>query len=70
MTNLHLNEVAAYIKRVADREGPGNLAERLGISRSTLYGLMKGNWPSQKVCEILGITLLIPSEARSKKGKR
>jgi hypothetical protein len=71
---IQLDEVAGYIRRVADRETVTKLAERLAVSRSTLYLAMKGEWPSKKICFGLGITLLVPDEGlgvkrRGKKAK-
>lgn len=69
-TQVSVAEFGRHVKELAKSETSVKLAERLGISRTTLHGLMnKGQWPSFEVCEQLGVVLVVADEER-RRGKK
>jgi len=61
---ISVSEFGAFLRGLAEKETAVHLAERLSISRSTLYDMMDRPWPSRpmaRVCEILGVQLDVPT---------
>lgn len=54
---MELNEIAAHVEALADKETVSALAIRLGVSRQTIYNVMAGNWPQRDLMDALGIKL-------------
>lgn len=67
---IPIEEFGPFLRRTADAEGPAELAKRLGVSRSTLYLMFKGAWPSEEVCRVLGVQFSIPDVKKRGKVKK
>lgn len=69
---ISIEQFGEWLRGISKIEGPGKLAKRLGVSRSTLYLMFKGSWPSEEVCRILGVQFAVPSEGREvkRRGKK
>lgn len=60
--DIELEHVKHHVEELAKNAGGiANLAESLEVSRTTIYTLIKGGWPSHKLAEKLNLRLVVKS---------
>lgn len=69
---ISIDQFGEWLQGISKIESPGKLAKRLGVSRSTLYLMFKGAFPSDDVCRELGVQFSVPSEGKEvkRRGKK
>jgi hypothetical protein len=61
---IDLAQVKCFVADLAEEAGGVRLlAEKLGVSHTTIYSAIEGKWPSRKLASTLKLRLLPPSKA-------